>query len=93
METMRLAFAALCVTLLTALATAEPSGLSGASERQRQDLATQQGEMRREMERQRGSLQQQQERNLQFQLLQRQQPVPPPAPPNCSQVAGALVCQ
>lgn len=90
---MRLAFAALCVTLLTALATAEPSGLSGAIERQRQDLATQQGEMRREMERQRGSLQQQQERNLQFQLLQRQQPVPPPAPPNCAQVAGALVCQ
>jgi hypothetical protein len=93
MGAMRLTLAALLVTLLTPLVPAEPSGLSSAIERQRQDLATQQGEMRREMERQRGSLQQQQERNLQFQLLQRQQLVPPPAPSNCAQIAGAFVCR
>jgi hypothetical protein len=68
---MRLTIAAVLVAILAGRATAEPSGLMGAIERQRQDLATQQGEMRREMERQGGNLQQQQDRNLQFQLLQR----------------------
>lgn len=90
---MRLILAAVLVTIFAGLATAEPSGLTGAIERQRQDLATQRSEAQREVERQGGSLQQQQERNLQFQLLQRQQPVPPPVPARCAQVAGALVCQ
>jgi hypothetical protein len=94
MKPMRLTIAIILVTILSGLATAEPSGLSGAIERQRQDVTTQQGQLRREMEQQRGSLQQQQERNLQFQLQQRQQqPVPPPAPSHCAQIAGALVCQ
>ena len=79
--------------IFAAVVTAQSGGLTGAIERQRQDVTTQQGEVRREMERQGGSLQQQQERSLQFQLLQRQQPVPPPVPPNCSRVGGTLSCQ
>jgi hypothetical protein len=79
--------------ILAEVAIAQTGGLTGAIERQRQDVTTQQGEVRREMERQGGSLQQQQERSLQFQLLQRQQPVPPPVPPNCSQVGVTLACQ
>ena len=89
---MRLTVAAVLVMIFAEAATAQ-GGLTGAIERQRQDVTTQQGEVRREMERQGGSLQQQQERSLQFQLLQRQQPVPPPVPPNCSQVGGTLACQ
>ena len=89
---MRLMVAAALVMILAEVATAQ-GGLTGAIERQRQDVTTQQGEVRREMERQEGSQQQQQERSLQFQLLQRQQPVPPPVPPNCSQVGGTLACQ
>jgi hypothetical protein len=84
--------AAVLVMILAEVATAQ-GGLTGAMDRQRQDVTTQQGEVRREMERQGGNLQQQQERSLQFQLLQRQQPVPPPVPPNCSQVGGKLACQ
>jgi hypothetical protein len=90
---MRLTVAAALVMIFAEVATAEPGGLTGAIERQRQDVTTQQGEVRREMERQGGSLQQQQERSLQFQLLQRQQPVPPPVPPNCSRVGATLACQ
>jgi hypothetical protein len=92
---MRLIVAAaiLMVMTLVGSASAEPGGLSGAIDRQRQDLTTQQGDARREMERQQGNLQQQQDRNLQFQLLQRQQPITSPAPRNCAQVAGGFVCQ
>jgi len=93
MEPMRLTVAVVLVTILAGPATAEPGGLTGAIERQRQDLTTQQGEVRREIEQQGRSVQQQQERNLQFQLLQRQQPVSPPAPPRCPQVTGTLLCQ
>ena len=90
---MRLTVAAVLVMILAEVAIAQTGGLTGAIERQRQDVTTQQGEVRREMERQGGSLQQQQERSLQFQLLQRQQPAPPPVPPNCSQVGVTLACQ
>ena len=93
MEPMRLTLAAVLVTMLAGPATAQPGGLTGAIERQRQDLTTQQGEFRREIEQQGRSVQQQQERNLQFQLLQRQQPVPPLVPPNCSRVGGTLAGQ
>jgi hypothetical protein len=91
---MRLIIAtALLVTALAVSASAEPGGLTGAIDRQRQDLTTQQGDARREMERQQGNLQQQQERNLQFQLLQRQQPLASPSPRNCAQIAGGFACQ
>ncbi len=91
---MRWIIAVVAVTLFAAAAAAEQGGLSGAIERQRQGVTTQQGEIRRETERQGSNLQQQQERNLQFQLLQRQQqPVSPPLPPNCVQVRGAFSCQ
>lgn len=91
---MRLTVAAALVMIFAEVATAETGGLAGAIERQRQDVTTQQGEVRREMERQGGSLQQQQERSLQFQLLQRQQqPAAPPVPPNCSRVGSTLACQ
>jgi hypothetical protein len=93
MGSMRLTLAAILVTILTGAAIAESGGLTGAIERQRQDVTTQQGEVRRETERQGASLQQQQERNLQFQLLQREQPVPPPVPPNCSRVGTTFACQ
>jgi hypothetical protein len=85
--------AVVMATLLAGPAAAQQSGLSGVIERQRQDVTTQQGEIRREIERQGGSLQQQQERNLQFQLLQRQQPTPPPVAPNCLQIRGTFGCQ
>lgn len=90
---MKLTVAAILVMIFAGVTTAQPGGLTGTIERQRQDVMTQQGEVRREMERQGGSLQQQQERSLQFQLLLRQQPVPPPVPPNCSRVGGTLACQ
>jgi hypothetical protein len=90
---MRWLVAVMAMTLLAGPAGAQEGGLSGAIERQRQDMRTQQGEIRRETERQGGSLQQQQDRNLQFQLLQRQQPSPPPAPPNCVQIRGTFGCQ
>ena len=84
--------AVMVMTLLAGPATAQQGGLSGAIERQRQDMRTQQGEIRRETERQGGNLQQQQDRNLQFQLLQRQQSTPPPVAPNCLQVRGTFGC-
>jgi hypothetical protein len=92
---MKVMLAVVGVTLLLAgPAPAEPGGLTGAIERQRQDATTQQNEMRRETERQGGNLQQQQDRNLQFQLLQRQQqPITPPVPPSCLQVRGTFACQ
>jgi hypothetical protein len=91
---MKVMLAVVAVTLLLAgPAPAEPGGLTGTIERQRLDATTQQGEIRREMERQGGNLQQQQDRNLQFQLLQRQQPITPPVPPNCLQVRGTFACQ
>jgi hypothetical protein len=91
---MRLAAALLLVAIFAGLVTAEPGGLDGAIDRHRQDLETQRGESRREIERQGRSLQQQQEQNLQFQLLLRQQlPVTPPLRPGCVQVGGKLFCQ
>jgi hypothetical protein len=89
---MKLIGAVLLVTVLAGTAAAEQSGLAGAIDRQRQDLATRQGEVRQQVDRQGGTLQQQQDRNLQFQLLQRQQPIPAPAPQQCTAVTGALVC-
>jgi hypothetical protein len=86
--------AAFLLMILAGAAVAQPGGLTGAIERQRQDATTRQGESRRETERQGESLQQQQERSLQFQLLQRQQqPAAPPVPPNCSRVGSTLACQ
>jgi hypothetical protein len=96
MDLVRLTVAVVVVVMLVAgLASAsESGGLAGALERQRQDITTLQGEIRRESERQTGSLQQQQDRNLQFQLLLRQQqPLPAPAPLNCAQVSGGLICR
>jgi hypothetical protein len=90
---MRMVLAVLLVTMVAAGASAQQSGLGSAIERQQRDLATQQAEMRREIDRQGATLQQQQERNLQFQLLQRQQPVVAPPPVRCIAPAGALVCQ
>jgi hypothetical protein len=90
---MRWLLAVMVVTLLASPAAAQQSGLSGAIERQRQDMKTQQGDIRRETERQGGNLQQQQDRNLQFQLLQRQQPTPQPVTPNCVQIRGTFGCQ
>jgi hypothetical protein len=88
---------AIAIAFLLALAgsaMAQSDGLSGAIDRQRQDMATQQEQMRREAERQRDSLQQQQQQGLQFELLQRQQP-PTQQPPlrNCAPVGGTLVCR
>jgi hypothetical protein len=93
MKPMRLFLVVALMSILAGAATAEPSGLSGAIDRQRQDLTTQQGEMRRETERQSLRLQQQQERNLQYQLLNRQAPPPPSVRPPCTQVGGTLVCR
>ena len=59
---MRLIVSAVLVMIFTGLApAAESGGLTGALERQRLDLSTQQSEIRREIERQSGSLQRQQE--------------------------------
>jgi hypothetical protein len=91
---MKLAAAFLVVAILTGLATAQSGGLDGAIERHRQNLETQQGETRREIERQGRSVQQQQDQNLQFQLLLRnQQPGTPPRRPGCTQVGGKVFCQ
>jgi hypothetical protein len=83
--------------LLVALAgpaTAQPDGLSGAIDRQQQNLATQQEQTRRELEHQRGSLQQQQEQSLQFKLLQQQIPLSQQPPlRNCAPVGGVFVCR
>ena len=84
---------AFLLMILAGAAVAQPGGLTGAIERQRQDATTRQGESRRETERQGESLQQQQERSLQFQLLQRQQPAAPPVPPNCARIGSTLACQ
>jgi len=73
---------------------AQSDGLSDAIDHQRQDMATQQEQMRREAERQRDSLQQQQQQGLQFQLLQRQQPLSQQPPlRNCATVGGTFVCR
>ncbi len=94
MQVMRLAVALVLSATLTGLATAEPGGLDSAIERHRQDVETQRGESRREIERQGRGLQQQQEQNLQFQLqLRNQQPVTPPLRPGCVQTGGKVFCQ
>jgi hypothetical protein len=89
---MRLLVAVVLAMTLAGSATAQ-TGLSGAIDHQRQNMATQQADTRREIERQQGSLQQQQDQNLQFQLLLRQQPVPPPTIRPCAPITGAIVCQ
>ena len=88
-------FVVIAAALGIALAgpAAAQSGLDGALERNRQDLSTQQGEFRREIERQGRNLQQQQDQSLQFQLLQRHQPVPPTRLPSCIQVGATFRCQ
>lgn len=93
MEAMKLTVAAVLAMILAGSATAQTGGLTGAIDRQRQDMATQRELNRRELERQRDSLQQQQEQNLQFQLLLRQQPISQPPISPCAQVTGAIVCQ
>jgi hypothetical protein len=95
MEAMRLMVALLLTAALTGPAPAEPGGLNSAIERHRQDVETQRGENRREIERQGQGLQQQQEQNLQFQLLlrQQQQSVTPPLRPGCVQTGGRVFCQ
>lgn len=85
---------AFLLVVLAGSATAQSDGLSGAIDRQQQDLATQQDQTRQELERQRGSLQQQQQQSLQFQLLQRQLPLSQQPPVrNCAQVGGTFVCR
>jgi hypothetical protein len=84
----------LLLVLLTGSATAQSDGLSGAIDRNRQDMATQQEQMRRESERQRDSLQQQQQQGLQLELLQRQLPLSQQPPlRNCAPVGGTFVCR
>ena len=85
---------AFLLLILAGLATAQSDGLSGAIDRQQQDLAAQQEQTRRELERQRGNLQQQQEQSLQFKLLQQQIPLSQQPPlRNCAQVGGTFVCR
>jgi type II secretory pathway pseudopilin PulG len=90
---MRILVVTLLLAVLAGSATAQ-EGLSGAIDRQRQDMATQQEQMRRETERQRDSLQQQQQQSLQFELLQRQVPLSQQPPlRNCAPVGGNFVCR
>jgi hypothetical protein len=81
---------AFLLLVLAGSATAESDGLSGAIDRQEQNLATQQQQFRQQLEQQRGNLQQQQDQSLQFKLLQQQQ-----QPPlrNCANVGGTFVCR
>jgi hypothetical protein len=91
---MRLLAALLLAAALTGLAVAQSGGLDGAIERHRQDMETQRGENRREIERQGQGLQRQQEQNLQFQLQlrQQQQSITPPVRPGCVQLGGKVFC-
>lgn len=85
---------AFLLVILAGSATAQSDGLSGAIDRQQQDLATQREQTRRELEQQRGNLQQQQEQSLQFKLLQQQIPLSQQPPlRNCAQVGGTFVCR
>jgi hypothetical protein len=80
--------------VLAGSATAESDGLSGAIDRQEQNLATQQQQFRQQLEQQRGNLQQQQDQSLQFKLLQQQQPLTQQPPlRNCANVGGTFVCR
>jgi hypothetical protein len=83
--------------LLLALAgsvTAQSDGLSGAIDRQEQNMATQQQRTRQQLEQQRGNLQQQQDQSLQFKLLQQQVPLTQQPPlRNCANVGGTFVCR
>jgi hypothetical protein len=91
---MRAFAVAFLLVVLAGSAVAQSDGLSGAIDRQRQDLATQQEQTRRELEQQRGNLQQQQEQSLQFQLLQQQIPLSQQPPlRNCAHVGGTFVCR
>ena len=91
---MRTIVVALLLGILAGSAMAQSEGLSGAIDHQRQDMATQQEQMRRETERQRDSLQQQQQQGLQFELLQRQLPLSQQPPlRNCAPVGGTFVCR
>ena len=91
---MRVTATALLLAALAGPAMAQSDGLSGAIDRQRQDMATQQEQMRREAERQRDRLQQQQQQGLQFELLQRQLPLSQQPPlRNCAPVGGTFVCR
>jgi len=91
---MRAMVIAFLLVILAGSATAQSDGLSGAIDRQQQDLATQREQTRRELEQQRGNLQQQQEQSLQFKLLQQQIPLSQQPPlRNCAQVGGTFVCR
>jgi len=79
---MKALLAAALLAIMAGTAAAQTDGLTGAIERQRDKIRSQQDDVRREGEQQRQSLQQQQDQNLQFQLLLRQQPLSP-ARPTC----------
>ena len=80
--------------VLAGSAAAQPDGLSGAIDRQEQNLATQQQQTRQQLEQQRGNLQQQQDQSLQFKLLQQQLPLTQQPPiRNCANVGGTFVCR
>ena len=79
---------------LAGSATAQSDGLSGAIDRQEQNMATQQQRTRQQLEQQRGNLQQQQDQSLQFKLLQQQVPLTQQPPlRNCANVGGTFVCR
>jgi hypothetical protein len=82
---MKALLVAALLAIMAGSAAAQSAGLSGAIERQREDIRSQQDDARREGEQQRRNLQQQQDQNLQFQLqLRQQQPFSLQAPrPNC----------
>ena len=89
---MRATVVALLLVVFAGSAIAQSDGLSGAIDRQRQNMATQQDQNRRELEQQRQQLQQQQETGLQLQLQQRQLPLSQQPPVrNCAQVGNTFV--
>lgn len=85
---------AVLMLVLAGPAVAQSDGLSGAIDRQEQNLATQQQQTRQQLEQQRGNLQQQQDQSLQFKLLQQQLPLMQQPPlRNCANVRGTFVCR
>lgn len=86
--------AAFFLVVLAGSAAAQTDGLSGAIDRQRQDMATQQEQTRRDLEQQRNNLQQQQDMSLQFRLQQQQIPLSQlPPVRNCARVGTTFVCR
>ena len=91
---MRAIVVAFLLLALAGSAAAQSDGLSGALDRQQQDLTTQQEQTRQQLEQQRGNLQRQQEQSLQFKLLQQQVPLSQqPLLRNCANIGGTFVCR